>query len=366
MKPLLIIFPIVLFLYLNNNENSITNDKKINNSDSISNTIKIKEISRLREYFPDFNFTATINKKKATIYEKPDLKSYIVTELDSGISIEITGITEFNIEKFYFISFNQKKGWIKSDEVDLTDFSKALIDFHDNFYFYNKLQSFYNESEIKLLRSILTPIFTEKIFKLKESEDELRLLDSKYNQEKSLIKNKKQLKKVTENHQIRVNFLKKNQIENYLKLKKDLDNISKEKIEILNKFVEARISNEEKLEIERIKAISKNKDDSLNLIESKKIAIENKRIQNEKVIKAKTTNKERLDKLIFKYGEINGNSIFEKKVWIGMTEEMLLESLGKPQDVTVTETIYGKSKWYRFIGRFVRTENGIVTVISSR
>jgi len=71
--------------------------------------------------------------------------------------------------------------------------------------------------------------------------------------------------------------------------------------------------------------------------------------------------KARKDKFIKKYGQINGEKIAKKLIWIGMKEEMLLDSWGYPEDVNTTVTRSGTRKQYVYsISQYVYVVNGIV------
>lgn len=88
---------------------------------------------------------------------------------------------------------------------------------------------------------------------------------------------------------------------------------------------------------------------------AKKIEEERKRIEEQK-IKA-----ERKAALTKKYGSSAATRVLEGKIWIGMTEQMLLESWGRPDDINTTVTRYGTSKQFVYgLGRYVYVKNGIV------
>lgn len=40
-----------------------------------------------------------------------------------------------------------------------------------------------------------------------------------------------------------------------------------------------------------------------------------------------------LNRLVQKYGKINGKKIYEGKIWLGMTKEMVIESWGEPDEI---------------------------------
>jgi hypothetical protein len=62
-----------------------------------------------------------------------------------------------------------------------------------------------------------------------------------------------------------------------------------------------------------------------------------------------------------KYGTVNGEKVAKGLIWIGMTEEMLLDSWGQPEDINSTVTRYGSRKQYVYgSGQYVYVENGKV------
>jgi hypothetical protein len=90
-----------------------------------------------------------------------------------------------------------------------------------------------------------------------------------------------------------------------------------------------------------------------------KIEAERKRIEEER--RLTKINAERKAGLTKKYGSFAATRILEGKIWIGMTEQMLLESWGKPEDINSTVTRYGTSKQFVYgLGRYVYVENGKV------
>ena len=90
-----------------------------------------------------------------------------------------------------------------------------------------------------------------------------------------------------------------------------------------------------------------------------KIEAERKRIEEER--RLTKINTERKAALTKKYGSSAAARILEGKIWIGMTEQMLLESWGKPEDINSTVTRYGTSKQFVYgLGRYVYVENGKV------
>ena len=71
--------------------------------------------------------------------------------------------------------------------------------------------------------------------------------------------------------------------------------------------------------------------------------------------------KKRRDFYINKYGPVNGEKVAKGLIWIGMTEAMLLDSWGQPEDINTTVTRYVKRKQYVYgLGQYVYVENGVV------
>lgn len=72
-------------------------------------------------------------------------------------------------------------------------------------------------------------------------------------------------------------------------------------------------------------------------------------------------NAERKRSLISKYGSVDGKRIYEHKIWIGMTKEMLIESWGEPNDINRTVTASNVSEQCVYGSQYVYLDNGIVT-----
>lgn len=82
---------------------------------------------------------------------------------------------------------------------------------------------------------------------------------------------------------------------------------------------------------------------------------EQKRKEN---ILALNTRREKFHK---KYGEEIGDRIALQKIWIGMSEDMLIDSWGKPNDINQTVTRYSVRKQYVYgLGQYVYVVNGVV------
>lgn len=109
-----------------------------------------------------------------------------------------------------------------------------------------------------------------------------------------------------------------------------------------------RIAN--KTEKEKI-AIEKKKKDQQNAIE--------KRILDEREEKLEIEKRKTM--LERKYGVDIALRIFEKKIWIGMTKDMLLESWGRPNDINRTVGSWGVHEQCIYTSAYVYIENGVVT-----
>jgi len=91
--------------------------------------------------------------------------------------------------------------------------------------------------------------------------------------------------------------------------------------------------------------------DSLFALKKITVEKENKRKQevnkikeDEKVRYQKAVEKEEKDRknyLISKCGSVNGTKLNEGKMWLGMTDKMLIEVLGKPNDINRTVGSFG-------------------------
>lgn len=81
----------------------------------------------------------------------------------------------------------------------------------------------------------------------------------------------------------------------------------------------------------------------------------------------------RFDKLVAKYGKTNAKLIVQKKVKLGWTPEMLIESIGRPSDVnrsigswgTHEQWVYREylSEFHEYVTEYYYFENGILTAI---
>lgn len=86
--------------------------------------------------------------------------------------------------------------------------------------------------------------------------------------------------------------------------------------------------------------------------------------QEERIRGYQKENEERLKYLTEKFGEVAAQKVLRKYVWIGMTEEMLIESWGTPIEVNRTITANRVNKQFIYSNsRYVYTDDGIVTAI---
>lgn len=96
------------------------------------------------------------------------------------------------------------------------------------------------------------------------------------------------------------------------------------------------------------------------LANQKKLEEQRKKEKEEYEIKQKA----RRQSLITKYGSENGELIFNRKVKIGWTKEMCIESWGKPRDVNRTTTANGTNEqWVYSLKKYLYFDNNILTAI---
>jgi hypothetical protein len=127
-------------------------------------------------------------------------------------------------------------------------------------------------------------------------------------------------------------------------------------------------SQKSKLSIDKAAEIRKSKqliDEAAEIRRNDSIAdIMNKRSKEESKPYLESLKKEIIkQKAVFvkKYGPINGEKVAKGLIWIGMTEAMLLDSWGQPEDINTTVTKYSTRKQYVYgSGRYVYVENGKV------
>jgi hypothetical protein len=103
------------------------------------------------------------------------------------------------------------------------------------------------------------------------------------------------------------------------------------------------------------------KNDSIADIVNRKAKEEGKAYFDSLRIKVQQDINKRRPVFVKKYGTVNGEKVAKGLIWIGMTEEMLLDSWGQPEDINTTVTRYGTRKQYVYgSGQYVYVENGKV------
>jgi hypothetical protein len=90
-----------------------------------------------------------------------------------------------------------------------------------------------------------------------------------------------------------------------------------------------------------------------------------KKKKEERRQKAQVNRATRRKALMAKYGDKAAvEAILARKIYIGMTREMVLDSWGKPDDINKTTHSFGvHEQWVYGIGQYVYLEDGIVTTI---
>lgn len=137
-----------------------------------------------------------------------------------------------------------------------------------------------------------------------------------------------------------------------------LENSKIEVIEILEEFIHCRYNGFEGFAMKS--RVSKTDLDGVK----EYFEYEEKLKREERIQGYYRDNEERLKTLTEKFDEVSAKRIMKKEVWIGMNENMLLESWGKPLDVNTTVTANNTHKQYVYSNsRYVYTDNGIVTAI---
>lgn len=76
---------------------------------------------------------------------------------------------------------------------------------------------------------------------------------------------------------------------------------------------------------------------------------------------AKQRAEKRKQQLISKYGEAVANLILKQQITLGMSEEALIESWGKPRDINESVGVWGVHKQYVYPSAYVYIENGIIS-----
>ncbi len=149
---------------------------------------------------------------------------------------------------------------------------------------------------------------------------------------------------------------------------KELEIIEIEKIQIRNKLIDDSIKEQRIVDAERKLANQKideeaeiRRNDSIAAIMFAKAKEDSKEKINEIRKRDEAAIAERKVRFVKKYGASAGEKIAKGLIWIGMTEEMLIDSWGRPNDINTTTTRYSVKKQYVYSNRqYVYVENGIV------
>ncbi|MBM3454942.1 MAG: hypothetical protein FJX80_07320 [Bacteroidetes bacterium] len=115
----------------------------------------------------------------------------------------------------------------------------------------------------------------------------------------------------------------------------------------------------ERLKVNEEEEIRKN--DSIADIVNRKAKEEGKAYFESLRKKAQEDINKRRPVYVKKYGPVNGEKVAKGLIWIGMTEQMLIDSWGRPDDINTTVTRYGSRKQYVYgLGQYVYVVDGIV------
>lgn len=126
---------------------------------------------------------------------------------------------------------------------------------------------------------------------------------------------------------------------------------------VLDAFRKSKQSFDEEAEIRRNDSIA----DILNRKSKADAALAIKKANEEELAKKEREINKRKPLYVKKYGAVIGEKIAKGLIWIGMTEQMLIDSWGQPEEVNSTVTRYGRRKQYVYgSGQYVYVENGKV------
>jgi hypothetical protein len=139
----------------------------------------------------------------------------------------------------------------------------------------------------------------------------------------------------------------------------ELSEISKKEVEQLrvrDSLLQIRVNQNreyfDKLKVDDEEVGRKN--DSIAEIFNRNVKLEAVAARESKLSKRKAV-------FVKKYGLVNGEKVSKSLIWIGMTEEMLYDSWGQPEDINTSVTRYGTRKQYVYgSGQYVYVENGKV------
>lgn len=70
---------------------------------------------------------------------------------------------------------------------------------------------------------------------------------------------------------------------------------------------------------------------------------------------------ERKERLKKKYGDINGEKIFNGYIWLGMTKEMIIDSWGETHRINRSVGVWGVHEQWIYSGSYLYIDNGILT-----
>ncbi|WP_026948090.1 hypothetical protein [Algoriphagus marincola] len=329
-------------------------------------------IDSLISKFEKGTFEGRIIVDNSPVYSKPDITGKELERLSSGTLVEIIGekfsYETFNLESFQ-IKYESIQGWVKETHILVNDNSKYLFELIQN-----------KENQLPTLDVNISELTKEEKHKHKEMyfSKIFDLMDFKLNSDKSLDS----LKSIHEKRFLtsKKRFQKRVKIENDEELKnfkksielKRLNLEEKQKseylvfIDSLNKVAKERVDRDEVIEKRRIDSLN-NVRDSLTRIKDERIRKENEERKKKDLEEKRKRIQERQASLINRFGKINADLIFQGKIRIGMTEEMLLESWGNPKRINKTTTRYGTRKQYVYSSRkYVYIgENGKIETIQT-
>lgn len=96
--------------------------------------------------------------------------------------------------------------------------------------------------------------------------------------------------------------------------------------------------------------------------EQRRILKQEELVKEQKELKEKEKQlKERKDALTKKYGKKNAQRILDKKIWLGMSKEMAIESWGQPDDINRTVGSWGVHEQWIYVDEYLYFENGKLT-----
>lgn len=155
-----------------------------------------------------------------------------------------------------------------------------------------------------------------------------------------------------------------NSIKGYIK---NIDIVVSKEMENFKLACDVRNKQLEKEEYQRMQfnlALAQKEIDAKLAVEKQTKEKETKKKEPDRIKKEeerKTTVKKRKDNLIAKYGVTAGTKIFEGWFWIGMTEEMTRESLGKPEKINKSVGRWGVHEQWVYGSTYLYFENDILT-----